>query len=129
MNTAIRHPAPGRRERAPGERAFGKPKQVHLASTPASADKAACEIWIRQVGSRRQAFFRETGSHGWRSLPVLAATKALRDGRLMTAGVAKTVTSHIEESEPHPMHAGFVEQALTLNNQIDALNSAARLAA
>ena len=58
------------------------------AAQPASpGGSAACEIWIRSVGHRRQAFYREPHFRQWRPMQVAHADKALRTGVLDLRGL------------------------------------------
>jgi len=98
-------------------------------STLTATRADSIEVWVRQVGSRRQAFYRPIGStsNGWRSMPVPLADKSLRQGKVSTGPMAGTnvVPRETKETAPHPMREQFAEQAQLLNRQIDALNSAA----
>jgi len=118
---------------APAQAALSAPppkKGRPSAKTQASARSPLVEIWLRQKGSRRQAFYRPGGTCGWSTMPVPLADKALRQGRVSIGPLvdAVVVPCESERPAPHPMRDQFVEQAQSLNHQIDALNGAARIA-
>ncbi len=106
------------------------------AAAAAPAPAVTCEIWIRHVGSRRQAFYRPIQPIGqrtrsWHALSVPQAEKALRDGKITRgefAGYAVVPRETHAENE-HPAAAAFRESAQLINRQIDTLNSAASSAA
>lgn len=86
------------------------------------------EIWIREVRSRRQAFYRcpaVQGMESWKKMFLTTADKALRDGTLdLGSGlVLPVVVSRETTCVAHPMQARFAEQARTLNQQLDELTA------
>lgn len=89
------------------------------------------EIWIRQVGNRRQAFYRCRDFNRkfarWQKMSVPEADKALKAGTLdMGFGdVLPTVPRETVEQVAHPMAAEFAAQAKALNSQIEALGTRA----
>lgn len=88
-----------------------------------------CVIWIRKVGTRRQAFFRlaNEGAMHWRPMQVAQADKALRDGKLSIGPLAgaTVVSRETARRAAEPRRVQFAEQAQFLNRTIDALNHAA----
>lgn len=103
------------------------------ATQPAQTSSPTCEIWIRTVGARRQAFARPIQPLGqrtrnWHGMQVAHAEKALRTGKLTVgefAGSAVVARAPSAEDE-HPAAAAFRENAQLLNRDIDTLNAAAR---
>lgn len=86
------------------------------------------EIWIREVRSRRQAFYRcptLKGRESWQKLYLTTADKALRVGTLDVGNglVLPVVVSRETTTAPNPQQARFAEQARELNQQLDALMS------
>ncbi|MGJ7544611.1 hypothetical protein [Variovorax sp. LT1R16] len=116
----------------------GNPAASAQVLRPLDGAKAAttCEIWIRTVGSRRQAFARPIQPIGqrarnWHGMQVAHAEKALRTGELTVgefAGSTAVARASSAEDE-HPVAAAFRENAQLLNRDIDALNTSARGAA
>ena len=105
--------------------------EVSVPSPAAAAAIApsACVIWIRKVGTRRQAFFRlaNEGAMHWRPMQVAQADKALRDGKLSNGPLAgaPVVSRETARRTADPHRISFAEQAQCLNRQIDTLNAAA----
>ena len=46
----------------------------------------AVEIWIKPVGTRRQALYRSVGTQAWRGMQMGHAERALRSGSLTLNG-------------------------------------------
>ncbi len=84
----------------------------------------AAEIWIRQKGTRRQAFYRAAGAVLWQPIFVTTADKALRDGTFTAGGVCFTevVPRETTDEPEHPAKAAFRQQAEFLRLQMDAIN-------
>jgi hypothetical protein len=97
-----------------------------VASTARSPGQA--EIWIREVRSRRQAFYRcpaLKGLESWKKMFLTTADKAVRAGTLDLGNglVLPVVVSRETNRETHPLQAQFADQARALNQQIDELTS------
>lgn len=94
-----------------------------------------CEIWIRTVGTRRQAFARPLQPEGqrtrnWHGIQVAHAEKALRTGTLTAGEFAGSQVVPRETDQPeHPAACQFAVDAQRLNSAIDALNLSAAGAA
>ena len=105
------------------------------APTPAAAaatPPATCEIWIRSVGTRRQAFVRCLPKHQqWQKISVPHADRALKEGKVPSGPFAGVplVSRETGDGPRHPMYAEFAAQARSLNQQIDSLQGAARASA
>lgn len=92
----------------------------------------AVEIWIRLRGARRQAFYRRPGvGMCWQAMPVPAADKALRSGRLTIDDIvdAPVVPRETQLPAVPPAATAFSQLAASLSRDIDNLNAAARGAA
>lgn len=90
------------------------------------------DIWIRKVGTRRQAFYRcpAIGISTWQAMGLPLAVRALKAGTVSLPGIADgAVRLHVEDTPAHPMAAMFAVHAQQLNRDIDGLNAAARGAA
>ncbi|MDM0011969.1 hypothetical protein QTH87_05890 [Variovorax sp. J22P168] len=98
------------------------------AAAPAHTPTPTCEIWIRNVGSRRQAFVRCFPKHThWQKISVPQADRALKEGKVASGPFAGIPLVSRETANPtHPRREAFAEQAHVLNRQIDAMNARAR---
>lgn len=112
--------------------------KAHHATSTGSASgfvptgSTRVDIWIRKVGTRRQAFYRcpSVGIAAWQPMGLPLADKALKAGKVSLPSIADgVVRAHVEEAPAHPMRAQFAAQAQALNGQIDALNLSAASAA
>jgi len=110
--------------------------KAHYATSTATGfvptASARVDIWIRKVGTRRQAFYRcpAVGVSAWQAMGLPLADKALKAGTVSLPGIeGGTVRLHTEDAPAHPMHDAFGRQAQSLNGQIDALNLSAAGAA
>jgi len=104
--------------------ASGRAALGHAATSSARVD-----IWVRTIGTRRQAFYRcrAAGVTNWQAMGVPLANKALKLGSISLPGIAgATVSAYSEEAPAHPMTADFAERARALNSDIDSLNLSAR---
>lgn len=109
---------------------------IRSQAAPAAPTTPICEIWIRTVGRRRQAFARPVQPEGqrtrnWHGIQVAHAEKALRTGTLTSGEFAgaQVVPRETDEADEHPMRAAFSAEAAALNRTIDSLNLSARGAA
>lgn len=108
-------------------------KAHHATSTAAATGfvptgSTRVDIWIRKVGTRRQAFYRcpAVGVSAWKPMGLPLADKALKVGTVSLPGIeGGTVRLHTENFPAHPMQEAFCRQAQALNGQIDALNLSA----
>lgn len=85
------------------------------------------EIWIRQTGSRRQAFYRPVGSTApsWQAMQVMLADKALRAGKFTSGPLAGTAVVP-RETQADPLAARRVEfaaEAVALNRAMDSITA------
>lgn len=108
--------------------------KAHHATSTGSASgfiptgSTRVDIWIRKVGTRRQAFYRcpAVGVSAWQAMGLPLADKALKAGTVSLPGIdGGTVRLHTEDAHAHPMHEAFGRQAQALNGQIEALNLSA----
>lgn len=99
----------------------------HSPAAAAAPTAPTCEIWIRTVGTRRQAFARPLQPEGhrtrnWHGIQVAHAEKALRTGTLTTGEFAGSQVVPRETDEPeHPAARQFAVDAKRLNIELDAL--------
>ncbi len=108
-------------------------KAHHATSTGAASGfvptgSPRVDIWIRKVGTRRQAFYRcpAVGVSAWQAMGLPLADKALKAGTISLPGIQDgAVRPHTEDAPAHPMQGQFATQARALNRQIDALNFSA----
>ena len=108
-------------------------KAHHATSTGAATgfvptSSTRVDIWIRKVGTRRQAFYRcpAVGVSAWQAMGLPLAEKALKTGTVSLPGIqAGAVRLHSEDAPAHPMREQFATQARSLNREIDALNLSA----
>jgi hypothetical protein len=108
-------------------------KAHHATSTAAApgfvpTGSTRVDIWIRKVGTRRQAFYRcpAVGVSAWKAMGLPFADKALRAGTVSLPGIQDgAVRLHTEDAPAHPMQGQFTTQARSLNLQIDELNVSA----
>lgn len=90
------------------------PSPAALPAPPSGG--LACEIWIRNVGRRRQAFYREPHVRQWRPMQVAHAEKALRTGVLDLRGLGKfAVVPRETTSSETPAVRAFEEIAQWLD--------------
>lgn len=88
-----------------------------------SSPRSTIEIWVRHVGSRRQAFYREAGTQtcGWRVMSVPAADKALRRGTITIGSMVDAPVVPRETEEEVARRERFAETASHIKGVMDSM--------